>query len=156
MIYLQISSTYHIPQIHQILFENSHFLRFTSNWCFFNVSRTYIKCEMCSSQVTLYTSISSKLTITNESIKGCSTSLINLINVDNALYRPNGMTNHSYKYFLVLKVVFLVSCSLTQTRWYLDFKASLVKYFSCYNWYIRLSILCKGYLLLSVILCNTL
>lgn len=39
---------------------HSHFLIFSSSWCFSNVSRTCIKCEMCFSEAALYTIISSK------------------------------------------------------------------------------------------------
>ena len=42
-------------------------------------------------------------------------SFINIINVVGALHRPNGITNHSYKPYMVLKVTFHVSSSLTRT-----------------------------------------
>lgn len=94
---------------------NSHFLIFSSSRCFFTVSNTYVKCEVCSSEVALYTNISSNYTIINESIKWHNTSLINLINIVGALHRSNGIINHSYKPCMVLKATFHVYFSLAQT-----------------------------------------
>ena len=113
-------------------YTNLHYLRFPSSWCFFNVSITCIKCEICSPQVALYTIISSKYTITYESMKGHSISFINIINLVGALRQQNGITNHWYKPCLGLKTIFHVS-SLTRTWWYQEFKSRLLKYFSCCN-----------------------
>jgi hypothetical protein len=44
--------------------------------------------------------------MSNLPIYGLSTSFISLMNVLGAFVNPNGITNHSYKPSLVLKVVF--------------------------------------------------
>jgi hypothetical protein len=53
--------------------------------------------------------MSSKYTTTKELVKGINTSSINLIKVVGAFVKPKGMTNHSKKPFLDLKVVFHTS-----------------------------------------------
>jgi len=79
------------PKYTNDYWENSHFLRLASSWFFFKVSNTFMRCEMHSSKVNLYTNISSKYTITNESRKGCDTSFIEHINVVGSLHKPKGI-----------------------------------------------------------------
>jgi len=50
--------------------------------------------------------MSSKYSITNFSMKAHKTWFINLMKVLGALVKPNGIINHSYKPYFVLKVVF--------------------------------------------------
>jgi hypothetical protein len=53
--------------------------------------------------------ISSKYTTTKESMKGLITSFLNLMKVVGAFVKPKGMTNHSKRPSLDLKVVFHTS-----------------------------------------------
>src|SRR5688572_9175790 len=62
--------------------------------------------------------MSSKYTTTNFPMKARKTSFINLMKVLGALVNTKGMTNHSYKPNLVLKVVFHSSPNFTQICWY--------------------------------------
>ena len=50
--------------------------------------------------------MSSKSTTTNSPKYGLSISVMSFINMLGALVKPEGMTNHSYNPYLVLKVVF--------------------------------------------------
>jgi hypothetical protein len=61
---------------------------------------------MCSSQFVLKVRMASKYTTTKELLKGPNTSSINLIKVVGAFVRPKGMTKHSKRPYLYLKVVF--------------------------------------------------
>ena len=85
-------------------------------------------------------------------MKGRNTSFIKHINVAGALHKPNDITNHSYRPFLVLKDVFQVSSSFTHTCWYLDLRSNLVKHFACCNLSNKSSIMGRDCQFLSVIL----
>jgi hypothetical protein len=61
---------------------------------------------MYSSQVLLKMRMSSKYTTTKELAKGLNTSFINLMKVVGAFFKTMGMTNHSNRPSLDLKVVF--------------------------------------------------
>jgi hypothetical protein len=61
--------------------------------------------------------ISSKYTTTKEFMKGLNTSSINLMKVVGTFVKPKGMTNHSKKPYLDLKVVFHTSVGLMGTWW---------------------------------------
>jgi len=50
--------------------------------------------------------ISFRYTTTNELVKGCKMSSINVIKVVGAFVNPKGMTNHSKRPSLDLKVIF--------------------------------------------------
>jgi hypothetical protein len=60
----------------------------------------------CSSQVWLKIRMLSKYTTTNELVNGRRMSSISLMKVAGAFVNPNGMTNHSKRPSLDLKVVF--------------------------------------------------
>jgi hypothetical protein len=53
--------------------------------------------------------MSSKYTTKKEFLKGLNTSSINLMKVVGAFVNPKGMTNHSKRPYLYLKVVFYTS-----------------------------------------------
>jgi hypothetical protein len=61
--------------------------------------------------------MSSKYTTTNVFVKGLKTSSINLMKVDGAFVKPKGMTNHSKRPSLDLKVVFHSSVGSMGTWW---------------------------------------
>lgn len=66
-------------------------------------------------RLTVNENIVKKYTTTNVLMKGRSTCVINFIKVLEALDKPNGMTNHSYRSSLVLKVIFHLSHDLILT-----------------------------------------
>jgi hypothetical protein len=72
---------------------------------------------MCSSQVLLKMRMSSKYTTTKELVKGLNTSSINLMKVVGAFVKPKGMTNHSKRPSLDLKVVFHTLVGSMGTWW---------------------------------------
>jgi hypothetical protein len=57
----------------------------------------------------------SRYTTTKELVKGLNTSSINLMKIVGAFVNPNGMTNHSKRPYLDLKVVFHKSVILMGT-----------------------------------------
>jgi hypothetical protein len=59
--------------------------------------------------------MSSKYTTIKEFVKGINTSSINLMKVDGAFVNIKGMTNHSKRPYLDLKVVFYTSFGLMGT-----------------------------------------
>jgi hypothetical protein len=61
--------------------------------------------------------MSSKYTTTKELVKGINTSSINLMKVVGAFIKPKGMTIHSKRPSLYLKVVFHTSVGLMGTWW---------------------------------------
>jgi hypothetical protein len=61
--------------------------------------------------------MSSRYTTTKESVKGLNTSSINLMKVAGAFIKPKGMTNHSKRPSLDLKVVFHTSVCSMGTWW---------------------------------------
>ena len=63
----------------------------------------------CSSQVWLEIRMSSKYTTTNELVNGCKMSSIKLTKVVGAFVNSKGMTSHSKRPSLALKVVFHTS-----------------------------------------------
>jgi hypothetical protein len=107
---------------------------------------------MCSSQVLLKMRMSSKYTTTKELVKGLNTSSINLMKVASAFVKPKGMTNHSKRPYLDLKVVFHTLVGYMETWWYPDFRSILLNNFSPFSWSRRSSILGIGYRFLTVIL----
>jgi len=107
------------PRYIKEVFPNSHFCKLAINWFFLKVSSTYITCEKFSFQVLLNISMSSRYTITKESMKGCSTSFISLINISSGLHNPKCITNHSHKPYLILNVVFHMSSYFIFTLWFL-------------------------------------
>jgi hypothetical protein len=68
---------------------------------------------MCSSKVLMKVRISSKYTTT----KGLNTSSINLMKVVGSFFKPKGMTIHSKRPYLDLKVVFYTSVGSMGTQW---------------------------------------
>jgi hypothetical protein len=72
---------------------------------------------MCASQVLLKMRMSSKYTTTKELVKGLNTSSINLMKVVGAFVKPKGMTIHSKRPSLDLKVVFHTSVGSMGTQW---------------------------------------
>jgi hypothetical protein len=72
---------------------------------------------MCSSQVILKMRMSSKYTTTKKLVKGLNTSSINLMKVVGAFIKPKGMTSHSKRPSLDLKVVFHASVGSMGTWW---------------------------------------
>jgi hypothetical protein len=64
---------------------------------------------MCSSQVLLKMRMSSRYTTTKELVKGLNTLSINLMKFVGAFVKQKGMTNHSRRPSLDLKVVFHTS-----------------------------------------------
>ena len=60
----------------------------------------------CSSQVWLKIRMSPKYTTTNELVNGCKMSSISLMKVVGEFVNPKGMTNHSKRPSLALKVLF--------------------------------------------------
>jgi hypothetical protein len=106
---------------------------------------------MFSSQVLLKMMMSSKYTTTKELVKGLNTSSINLMNLDGAFFNPKGMTNHSKRPSLDLKVVFHTLVGSMGTRWYPKFSSTFLKNFSPLSWLRRSSILGIGYRFLNVI-----
>lgn len=90
--------------LHQLLVQllkdclaNSHFLIFANNSCFFNVSKTCVRYEICFSQVELNIKILSEQNIENECMNGHDTSFCKHIYVTGTLHNPKVITNHSYK-----------------------------------------------------------
>ena len=69
----------------------------------------------CSSQVWLKIRISSKYTTTNELVNGYMMLSISLMKVAGEFVNPKGMTNHSKRPSLALKVVFHTSKGLIGT-----------------------------------------
>jgi hypothetical protein len=61
--------------------------------------------------------MSSRYTTKKELVKGLNTSSINLMKVVGAFVKTKGMTNHSKRPSLDLKVVFHTSVSLMGTWW---------------------------------------
>jgi hypothetical protein len=61
--------------------------------------------------------MSSKYTTTKELVKGLNTSPISLMKVIGAFVRPKGMTHHSKRPYLYLKVVFQTSVGSMGTWW---------------------------------------
>jgi hypothetical protein len=61
--------------------------------------------------------ISSKYTTTKELVKGLNTSSINLMKMVGAFVKTKGMTSHSKRHFLDLKVVFHTSFGFMGTWW---------------------------------------
>jgi hypothetical protein len=61
--------------------------------------------------------MSSKYTTKKELGKGLNTSSINLMKVVGAFFKPKGMTNHSKRPSLDLKVVFHISVGSMGTWW---------------------------------------
>jgi hypothetical protein len=72
---------------------------------------------MCSSHVLLKMRTSSKYTTTKELVKGLNTSSINLMKVVGSFVNPKGVTSHSKRPYLDLKVVFHTSFGLMETWW---------------------------------------
>jgi hypothetical protein len=70
---------------------------------------------MCSSQVILKMRMSSKYTTTKELVKGLNTSSINLMKMVGPFVKPKGMTIHSKRPSLDLKVIFYTSFGLMGT-----------------------------------------
>jgi len=73
--------------------------------------------------------MSSKYTTTNELVNGHKMSAISLMKVVGAFFNSKGITNHSKRSSLSLKVVFHTSKGLIDAWWYPDFKSILLKYF---------------------------
>jgi hypothetical protein len=96
--------------------------------------------------------MSLKYTTTKELVKGLNTSSINLMKVAGAFVKPKGMTNHSKRPFVDLKVFFHTLVGLMGTWWYLDFRSIFLKNFTPLSWSRRSSILGIGYRFLTVIL----
>jgi len=91
----------------------------------------WITCRMwwrCSSQLWLKMRMPSKYTTTNELVHGCKMSSISVMKVARAFVNLKGITNHSKRPSLDLKVVFHTSEGSISTQWYLDFKSILLKY----------------------------
>jgi hypothetical protein len=61
--------------------------------------------------------MSSKYTTKKEFVKGLNISSINLMKVVGAFVNPKGMTNHSKRHSLDLKIVFHTSGGLVGTWW---------------------------------------
>jgi hypothetical protein len=61
--------------------------------------------------------ISSTYTTTKELVKGLNTSSINVMKVVGAFVKPKGMTSHSKRPSLDLKVVFHTLVGLMETWW---------------------------------------
>jgi hypothetical protein len=74
-----------------------------------------------------------KYTTTNLTMNVCKLLCINLINILGAFVGPNDMTNHSYKPYLALKVIFHSSPSFILILWYQLFKSILEKIHATYN-----------------------
>jgi hypothetical protein len=88
--------------------------------------------------------MSSKYTTMKELVKGLNTSSINLIKVVGAFFNPKGMTSHSKRPYLDLKVIFHTSFGSMGTWWYPHFRSILLKKFSPMSWSRRSSILGIG------------
>jgi hypothetical protein len=95
--------------------------------------------------------MSYKYTTTKEFVKGLNMSSIKLMKVAGAFVKPKGMTNHSKRPYLDLKVVFHTSVGSMGTWWYPDFRSILLKNFSPLSWSRRSSILGMGFWFLIVI-----
>ena len=98
--------------------QKVHFLRLAYNFSYLNTSKTHLKCSIWSSQVLMYTSMSSKYTTTNLPKNARNTCFIILIKVLGAFVSPKGITNHSYNPYLVWKAVFHSSPSWILIWWY--------------------------------------
>jgi hypothetical protein len=72
---------------------------------------------MCPSHVILKMRMSSKYTTAKELVKGLNTSSINLTKVVFAFVKPKGMTSHSKRPSVDLKVVFHTSVGSMGTWW---------------------------------------
>jgi hypothetical protein len=72
---------------------------------------------MCSSQVILKMRKPSKYTTTKYLVKSLNTSSIILMKVADDFFKPRGMTSHSKRPYLDLKVVFHTSVGLMGTWW---------------------------------------
>jgi hypothetical protein len=94
------------PKYMSYVFMKEHFFRFMSNFFYYNLFITNVKCLKCSSSVLLKTRISSKYTITNLPMNYLSTSLFNLMNVLGEFVKTNGIKSHSYNPAFILNVVF--------------------------------------------------
>jgi hypothetical protein len=77
--------------------------------------------------------MSSKYTTTNLPLNARNTWFLKRINVLGAFVSQNGMTNHSYKPYLVLNAVFHSSPSFILIWWYPLFKSILEKIHDPYN-----------------------
>ena len=86
-----------------------HFSKLAHNLCCRSVWRTSQMWWRCSSQVWLKIRMSSKYTTTNELVNGRKMSSIILMKVAGAFVNPKGMTSHSKRASLALKVVFYTS-----------------------------------------------
>ena len=73
-------------------------------------------------------------------MKGCNISSINLMKVVGELVKPKGMTNHSKKPSLDLKVVFQTSVCSIGTWWWPDFRSFFLKNLAPLSWSMRSSI----------------
>ena len=131
-----------------------HFSKLAHSLCCRSVWRTCRMCWRCSSQLWLKIMISSKYTTKNELVNGYKMSSISLMKVARAFVNLKGITNHSKRPSLALKVVFHTSKGSIGTWWYPDFKSILLKYFSSLSWSRRSSICGIAYLFLTVILFN--
>jgi hypothetical protein len=100
--------------------------------------------------------MSSIYTTTKELLKGINTSSINLMKVVGAFVRPKGMTNHSKRPSLDLKVVFHKFVGSMGTWWQPDFRSILLKNLAPLSWSRRSSIHGIGYQFLTMILINDL
>jgi hypothetical protein len=100
--------------------------------------------------------MSYKYTTTKELVKGLNTSSINLVKVVSAFVRPKGMTNHSKRPYLDLKVVFQTSIGSMGTWWHARLQVNLVEELFPLSWSRRSSIIGIGYQFLTMILFNSL
>ena len=89
-----------------------HLSKLAHNLCCHNVWRTCRMWWRCYSQVWLKIGMSFKYTTTIELVNGCKMSSISLMKVAGAFVSLKGMTNHSKRPSLALKVVFHTSIDL--------------------------------------------
>jgi hypothetical protein len=105
------------PKYWTIFIPKEYFFKLAYSLCCRRVLKTYLICCMCSSQVLLKMRMSSKYITTKELLKGLNTSSLNLMKMVGAFDKPKGMTNHSNRPSLDLKVVFHTSIGFMGNWW---------------------------------------